>query len=329
LALLADKPTRVDHRSRRLQFHVPDWLPPIVNGARAFVVIGGAALFWIVTAWPAGATFMTFAAIVVILFSPNADQASVATVDFLFGTSLGTIFAAIVKFAALPGVETFEIFSLVLGLYLVPVGALLAQPRHISLFTGMLIVFVPLIAPANQMSFNTLDFYNTALAIVTGTSAAAVSFRLIPPLSPAIRARRLLAHALRDVRRLAAHPTTWSLDDWRAIMHARLAAMPEAAEPLQRSQLVVALSVGGEIIRLERVASSLALNPDLDAALSALARGDGTAASAQLIQLDRRLAADADTRSGSSSMLRARASILEILEALDQHASYFDSGGSV
>ena len=54
---------------------MPDWLPPLVNAGRAFVVIGAAELFWIVTEWPNGAGAITFAAIVVILFAPRADQA--------------------------------------------------------------------------------------------------------------------------------------------------------------------------------------------------------------------------------------------------------------
>ena len=59
--------------ARRLR--IADWLPSLVNAGRAFVVIGAAELFWIVTAWPNGAGAITFAAIGVILFAPRADQA--------------------------------------------------------------------------------------------------------------------------------------------------------------------------------------------------------------------------------------------------------------
>jgi hypothetical protein len=109
-------------------------------------------------------------------------------------------------------------------------------------------------------------------------------------------------------------------------MHGRLSALPDQATPLQRAQLVVALSVGIEIFQLHRIAARFGLGTELDAALAALAQGNTTVASEQLAQLDRRLAADADTQPESSLALRARASILEILEALTQHAAYFDSG---
>ena len=170
----------------------------------------------------------------------------------------------------LPGLETFEAFSLAIGLYLVPAGALVAQPWQTVTFTAMVLGFVPLLSPANQMSYDTMQFYNFALAIVAGSGAAALSFRLLPPLSPAFRARRLLALTLRDLRRLATGPIPRAPGDWEGRMYGRLAVLPDAAEPLQRSQLLAALAVGSEIIQLRHIASTLGLGSDLDLALEAV-----------------------------------------------------------
>jgi hypothetical protein len=109
-------------------------------------------------------------------------------------------------------------------------------------------------------------------------------------------------------------------------MYGRLFVLPDRAEPLQRSQLVAALSVGTEIIELFRMASCLGLSSDLDAALATLAQGNSEIASAQLARLDRRLASDFDAQPGSSLALRARGSILAISGSLSQYASYFDAG---
>src|SRR6516162_9637983 len=111
LALLVTDPFRPVARERR-RLRIPDWLPPLVNAGRAFVVIGTAALFWIVTEWPNGAGAMTFAGIAVILLAPRADQAYVAAVGFTVGTSLTAGFAAIIGFAVLPNRETFAGLSL-------------------------------------------------------------------------------------------------------------------------------------------------------------------------------------------------------------------------
>jgi len=185
---------------------------------------------------------------------------------------------------------------------------------------------VPLLSPANEMSYDTLQFYNFALAINAGSGAGAFSFRLLPPLSPAFRTRRLLALTLRDLRRLAKGHVSWMTDDWEGRIYGRLAVLPDAAEPLQRSQLLAASSLGTEIIQLRRIASSLGLGPDLDAALEALAQGNSAIATTWLARLDDRLASLPGAGSGAPLALQARGSILAISEALIEHASYFDAG---
>jgi uncharacterized membrane protein YccC len=322
LLLLID-PARNAPASRSVWFGVPDLLPALVNGLRAFVTIGAVELFWVVTAWPNGAQAIVFAAIAVIVFSPKADQAYTTTMSFMTGTSLAAALAAIVKFAVLPGLTTFAGFTLAIGLVLVPAGTLMVQA---PMFTAMIVTFVPLLAPANQMNYDTLQFYNGALAIVTGVGAAALAFRLLPPLSPALRTRRLLALTLRDLRRLTKGPIPRTANEWERRIYDRLSALPEQAEPLQRAQLLAALSVGTEIIRLRRIARRFELQPELDAALDAVARGDSSAATERLARLDKGLAALPDARPGARVRLRARGSILAMLEGLAQHPAYFDSG---
>jgi uncharacterized membrane protein YccC len=329
LALLVGAPVSPFPRRRGFRLRVPDWLPSLVNAGRAFVAIGIVELFWIVTEWPNGAFAITFAAIVVLLLAPQGDRAYAAAMRFMIGSVLGTAFTAIIAFAVLPGLETFEAFGLAIGLYLIPAGALMAQPWQTVTFTAMVINFVPLLSPANQMSYDTLQFYNFALAINAGSGAGALSFRLLPPLSPGFRTRRLLALTLRDLRRLAAGRIPWMTDDWEGRIYGRLAVLPDAAEPLQRSQLLAASSVGTEIIQLRRIVPWLGLGSDLDAALEALARGNSSIATARLSRLDDRLASLPVAGSGAPLALQARGSILAISEALIEHASYFDAGAPV
>ncbi|HKF08530.1 MAG TPA: FUSC family protein [Xanthobacteraceae bacterium] len=325
LALLTGKPVRAGPH-QRVRLHVPDWWPAFVNAGRAFVAIGAAELFWIITAWPNGAFAITFTAIVVTLLAPRADEAYAFAFQFTVGNCLGVAGAAIVEFALLPKVETFVGFSIVIGLYLVPVAALVAQPWQTAMFIGMTYNFVPLLQPANQMIYDTAQFYNTALAIVAGSAAGALSFRLLPPLSPAFRTRRLLMLTLRDLRRMARDPVPPLREEWEGRMYARIAVLPNAAEPLQRAQVVTALSVGSEIIDLRRMAPQLGGHSELEAALTALAQGDAAAATARLDALDRRLAALPDTHPLTSLALRARTLILLISDALVQHRAYFEQG---
>jgi uncharacterized membrane protein YccC len=321
LALLIADPASPVHARGFRRPRVPDWLPALVNGGRAFVVIGAAALFWIVTAWPNGAGAITFAAIGVILFAPRADEAYATAIGFLIGTMLTAAIAAIVKFAILPNLEGFAAFGLVLGLVLVPAGAGMAQPWQSAAFSAVAANFVPLLAPANEMSYDTLQFYNGALAIVAGIGAAALSFRLLPPLSPQFRTRRLLALSVRDLRRLAERPVPRAPDIWESRMYGRLAVLPDAATALQRARLMAALSVGAKLIQLRRIAGRFGSDPRLDMALAEFARGDVGQTAARLAELDHSLA----SRPGPAAR-RARSLILAISDALVQHSAYFDAG---
>ena len=181
-------------------------------------------------------------------------------------------------------------------------------------------------APENLISYDTLQFYNSALAIVAGAGAAALAFRLLPPLSPGLRTHRLLALSLRDLRRLTMGPIPWTANEWEGRVYSRLSALPEQAEPLQRAQLMAVLSVGTEIIRLRRVARRFDQGAELDTAFDALARGDSSVATESLGRLDQTLATLPG--SGARVKLRARSSILALSEALAQHAAYFDSGAA-
>jgi uncharacterized membrane protein YccC len=297
---------------------VADWLPALVNGVRAFLTIGAAMMFWIITAWPSGASAVVFAAVGVILLAPRADQAYAAAMSFMIGTVFAAVFAAIIGFAVLPRLDTFPAFCLAIGLVLVPAGAGMAQPWATVAFTAITANFIPLLAPANQMSYDIVSFYNGAVAIVGGLGAAVLSFGLLPPLSPTYRTRRLLVAALRDLRRLILSPTARTVEGWDGRFYGRLIALPEQATPLERAQLLTALAVGSQIIELRRAMGGAALRIELDDALTALIRQGVAPAVGRLADVDRTLAA-----ADSSTTLRARAGILAISEALAQHAPYF------
>jgi uncharacterized membrane protein YccC len=326
LALLVADPVQARPSSPRIRLYVPDWLPALINGARAFATIVAVEVFWIATAWPNSALAITFAAIVVILMAPRADEAYAGSVAFMVGTGVATVGAAITLFAALPNVETFAGFSMVLATYLVPAGALLTQPWNTVAFAAMVANFVPSLAPANQMSYDTIQFYNAALAIVAGCGAAALAFRLLPPLSPSFRAQRLLELTLHDLRRLATTVLPRLSESWEGRTLSRLVVVPDSAAPVQRAQLLAAVSVGTEVIHLRHVVPELGLGSELDDALEALAQGNSAEAIAAFGRLDDRLTSLADLDPPTSSTLHERASILLICDALVQHRTYFDTG---
>jgi hypothetical protein len=149
---------------------------------------------------------------------------------------------------------------------------------------------------------------------------------LIPPFSPEQRTRRLLAGALRDLRRLAAASRPSRLEDWERRMYGRVAAVSDQAEPLQRARLMTALSIGREVIQLRQTAVSLTSRATLGAGFGAVARGNSATAKMWLEQLDDKLAGGFDGGAEPVVVPRARSRILVVCEALSAHAAYFDEG---
>jgi uncharacterized membrane protein YccC len=327
LVLLTNSDQRAS-QDRVARLRVPDLLPAFVNATRVFIVMSVVDLLWIATAWPNGTSAITWSAIFVILYSPTADQAYTNARSHFLGISLAAALAAIFKFAVLPGSETFVGLAIAIGLVLIPAGALSALSWQAAIFGSVASWFVPIMAPENPITYDTLQFYNSALAIVAGAGAATLAFRLLPPLSPALRTRRLLALTLRDLRRLPTAPILPTRGRWESKVYGRLSVLPEQAEPLQRAQLLAALSVGTEIIRLRRIARRIHLGVDIDAALEGVARRQSALATERLTQIYNALDALPGVGSRARMTLRARGSIRAISEALGRHAPYFDSGGA-
>jgi uncharacterized membrane protein YccC len=314
---------RLPRRVARLR--LPDILPPLLNAVRAFLTIGAASLIWIWTAWPNGATFIVFATIGTTVFAPQEDAAYAMARTFTIGTMLAAICAAVAAFALLPQQSGFIGFCLVLGLVLVPVGTLLANGWRQPVFVGMATTFVPLLGPSNPPVYDPGRYYNVALPLLCGIGFAMLAIRLLPPMPPALRARRLLALTLRDLRRLTRGRLPASSAAWESHIYGRLSAIPEAVDMLQAARLAVALSVGSEIIRLRRIAGRFALDAALEPAMRAIAAGDSGSAIRELDRFDQALAAVPADRPGARLRLRARGTIRAIIDSLRQHAAYFDA----
>jgi uncharacterized membrane protein YccC len=292
---------------------------------RVFVTVGVISLFWIVSAWPSGATAITFCAVVVVLLSLQGDLAYSASMTFLQGTVIGAVIAALLVFGVLPRATTFPTLCLALGLPLVPLGFLLARARNPLLYFAASVNFLPMLSITNGITFDASQFWNTSSAIIVGIACGAIAMLILPQLSPAIRTRRLLALTLADLRRLAVRARPGRQDDWQSHGESRLLAMPDQAPPVERSELFAAVAVGREIVRLRRVAPRFVEDAAVDAALTALAEGRSGEASERLRQIDRQVAVLPPVKGRSRVVLSLRASLLAICNQLGEFAPYFDS----
>jgi len=332
LALLVRAPIVSPAGQGRWQWRIADWLPALVNAGRSAIAILGVQLLWIVTAWPGGGVAMVWTTIVTALFAPRADQAYAGALGYMIGAVVALSAAALLGFVILPQLTGFAAFGLVLAAYLIPAGTLMASGWRPPVAIGMVGTMVAFLMPTNEMVYNSQAFYNNALALLIGNGAALMSFRLIPPIPPAVRAQRLLRLSLRDVRSLARTPGLWRIVDWQARLYSRLAALPEQAEPVQRARLLAALDLGSEMLRLNQglhaarhhLEAPRPESDDLVTAFRAIAEGRSGAAIDALGQLDARLAADGP--GAAEDQVRQSASIIGIVGVLRAHAAFFDAG---
>lgn len=319
--VLLQHPRAADPRRRTARLRVPDVFPALVNAIRCFLTVGAAALIWIITAWPGGSTMLIFAAVTVTLFSPRAEAAFETARNFMIGTAITAILAWVVGFGILPRMEGFAAFAAAIGLVLIPGGALSAGTWLQPLFVALTANFIPLLDPANPMSFDVAQFDNTAMALLAGVGLAMASFRLLPPVSIRLRTERLLLLTLRDLRRVASGRLRVSAADWEGRIYSRLTALPTEADTLHGARLVAAMSVGVETIRLLHLAPALSLPQPLRRAISALARGDIAVTLDALRQFETDLGTAA--QGTAENRLRARAAGRELAETVAEHASYF------
>jgi uncharacterized membrane protein YccC len=304
------------------RLRVADWMPAFVNSARVLFAVGTISLFWVVSAWPNGVAAITFCAVIVILLPPSGDAAYSASLLFFLGSALSAVLAAIVVFGLLPQVVTFPTLCLILGLVLVPLGFLNARGWKPMFTFAAAVNFLPLLNITNGMTYDASSFWNGAIAIVAGIGFGVIAMLVIPPLAPATRTQRLLSLTLADLRRLAKRASPGRATEWEGRGVARLLAMPDKAEPVERSELAAAVAVGKEIVRFRHIAPRFVPSAMVDAALAALAEGRSAEAVERLDDIDRQVAAL--PRARSRIPLSLRASILVISGQLSQFASYFD-----
>jgi uncharacterized membrane protein YccC len=316
---------RPDGSGSRLR--VPDVLPAALNGLRVVIALSAVEIFWIATAWPGGPGLITFTAVGVILFSPRADAAYSSVVEYALGTVVAGGLAAILLLAVLPSLHGgYPSLALALGGVLLPLGAMSAGPWLKLAFMAMVTNFLPILAIENQPNYDGERLLNATLAITAGMIAAALSMRLLPPLPPATRTRRLLDLTLRDLRRLVAGRERLDTGAWVSVVSQRLATMPAQATLEQEAELLAGLSVGEASIALLEMRPHVQGGDALGHAFACLAVADVAATREWLVRfcVQHTEGATPEAQRG----IRAAVEATLIADALSRHAAFFASGAS-
>ena len=324
LALLSD-PAHARDVFRIPSIVVADYLPALINAVRVFIGVGAVVIYWIISQWPDGLFAVTFAAVSIMLFAPILDGSAKAALGLIIGTLVMAVIGGVLKFTALINHETFLALSLILSIVLIPCGALSTLPSFAPYAIAATVNFIPLVAPTNVMVFDPQVYLNTASSLLAACATGAVTLVLIPQPSPKVRAQRLVDLSIRDLRRLAAGRRRWTFMQWQGRMYSRLAELPPDCEPVQRSRLAAALTVGVQVIRLRHLALDRRIGAEISDILDALAAGDLPRLQHTLTELDKEIASIPGEQPGMRGRMRARAMLLAISEAVDRQGDYFGS----
>jgi uncharacterized membrane protein YccC len=226
-----------------------------INGLRAFVAIIATGAFWIGSAWTHGPGALIFVTILLSLFSsfPRPDQVGWT---FLFASTPGIFVALVCKYLVLPVASGFDFLMLAAGLFLIPMGFVMANPKTTFPAVAFSFVFLNLVGPTNTMVYDLSDTLNTALATVLGVLFGTLSYVLIFPPNP-VATRRYVTYRIRvGLALLARLPRRPTFCAWQTRMFDRVNRLHD---PQNRSGThtdewfeagLSALTLGNEVLRL-------------------------------------------------------------------------------
>jgi uncharacterized membrane protein YccC len=161
------------------------------------------ALFWIGTAWPAGANAMLLATIFSGLFATSPGPVRV-TIKVAFGYLGGMVAGFACVFFVLTRIDGFPLLVASVLPFLM-VGAYLFTRPSLSLYgLGGCMGLAYILAITNPMVFNPVHFINDGVAQLLGLGAVVLMFGLVPPAIGSVWLRRRQLAALRGQVALAA-----------------------------------------------------------------------------------------------------------------------------
>lgn len=261
---VATRTAQVDHLDapasrQRLTYHI-DSVLAWRNGMRAFAAVLAASAFWLFSAWPSGAGFVTIAGVVSALFAMRPNSVSVA-LAFLKGALCAAVVAAVCNFALLPSISGFVPLACIVGVFMVGAGLAMTSPRLAAIGSGAAVFFWNFISPINSARIEDAAFLNGTVATLIGIGFGAAAFSILLPADPEAIRKRLRRAAYRDLVQIASSSRGWHADAWLGRTADRLSRLlmigsadPAVGEADVRGQ-IAAWTLGYSLIAMRDLAA--------------------------------------------------------------------------
>ncbi|WP_321932156.1 FUSC family protein [Paraburkholderia guartelaensis] len=183
------------------------------NGIRAFIAVLVASVFWILSAWPSGAAFVTTVGVVCALFATRPNSVAGA-LGFFKGAACAALAGTLCNFVLLPAVSGFVLLAYIAGIFMVGTGLAVRNPRTAAIGSSFAIFFWNFVSPSNSTRISDVAFLNGSLATLVGIALATVAFAILFPTDPKSIRVRLIRAVRRDLVGIARRPQLWNADTW-------------------------------------------------------------------------------------------------------------------
>jgi len=184
------------HLKRRPQHR--DYGMAFLSGFSAFLATCIATAFWIATGWSQGSAAAMMAGIFCCIFAAMDDPVPVMR-KFSWLLLIVIVAAFVFEFALLPLVDGFFPLVLVLGLFLIPAGLLLAIPSQFLLGMVLCVNLPNMLMLQGHLTHDFASFANANLATVLGIVIAAVVTSIVRSVGAEWSVRRLVRSGWKDI----------------------------------------------------------------------------------------------------------------------------------
>jgi uncharacterized membrane protein YccC len=231
-AALLQAPGRIASSAEKVRFtHGRNYYEAGLAMVRTTLTMSALAIFWIISAWPYGASAMLLATIFAGLSASAPDPSKAVNVTFI-GWALGMTAGFICEFSVLPQMDGFLLLVAATAPFAMIGIVMMMWPALTVVGVGYGLGFTYILALKNQMVFDPVHFVNDMVAQFAGLSAAAVAFLLLPPTlgKPWFR-RRQFEHLRNQVSVAAQAPLPGLANRFESVNHDLFAQIVAQTEP--------------------------------------------------------------------------------------------------
>lgn len=175
-----------------------DYGMALLSGFSAFLATCIATAFWIASGWSQGSAAAMMAGIFCCIFATMDDPVPVMR-KFNWLLLIVIVAAFIFEFALLPLVDGFFPLVLVLGLFLIPAGLLLAIPSQFLLGMVLCVNLPNMLMLQGHLTHDFVSFANANLATVLGIVIAAWVTSIVRSVGAEWSVRRLIKAGWNDI----------------------------------------------------------------------------------------------------------------------------------